>query len=226
MGMGRLQSVTSSGLLLVIGFAMVVGCDSGSAGQVAESKPRDNKKQNEGDGSLTAVPNVVDLPTQDAIKELEVQGLIAKVTSTETTVRTKNETVARQSPAGGSMIARDSTVALTVYQYIPPAKPRPTPPTEYEPVDEGDGSDVGPDIPVETMWTRPLSPIEVARMGTFERDVMRNAPYARRGYRFRRADLRDFFSQYAWYEPTSISTESAARSFSRLENQNLKLFTP
>lgn len=51
---------------------------------------------------------------------------------------------------------------------------------------------------------------------------MRNLPYARHGYRFKRGDLLDFFSQFSWYEPDTSSMSMVERRLSSTERYNVQ----
>ncbi|HWM89666.1 MAG TPA: YARHG domain-containing protein [Thermoanaerobaculia bacterium] len=53
----------------------------------------------------------------------------------------------------------------------------------------------------------------------FQLDVMRNEFYARKGYRFRRADLAEYFSQLPWYKPTTSDQVEVNRKLSHEERQ-------
>ncbi|MBQ8656816.1 MAG: YARHG domain-containing protein [Prevotella sp.] len=48
--------------------------------------------------------------------------------------------------------------------------------------------------------------------------VLRNAIYARHGYKFKSADLREFFSRYSWYQPRYDNVES---QLNRIERKNV-----
>ena len=52
---------------------------------------------------------------------------------------------------------------------------------------------------------------------------LRNAPYARHGYIFHDARLRTYFSQKAWYKPTTASQNVAEGQFSPAERANIAL---
>lgn len=54
-------------------------------------------------------------------------------------------------------------------------------------------------------FTRPLKAEDVAGRSLRELTLMRNWIYARRGNEFRRAWLRDFFTQQKWYEPNQAA---------------------
>jgi len=47
----------------------------------------------------------------------------------------------------------------------------------------------------------------------FELDVMKNEPYARHGYSFKRQDLADYFNRQPWYVPRLINKFDAEKNF-------------
>lgn len=51
--------------------------------------------------------------------------------------------------------------------------------------------------------------------------LLRNTPYAAQGYRFHRADLRDFYNNFSWYRGTVSDAADAERWFSRTERNNI-----
>lgn len=61
----------------------------------------------------------------------------------------------------------------------------------------------------------------LATLSAQELTILRNEPFARRGYRFQRAVLRDHFLQYSWYRPRTSSTSAIERTFSKTERYNI-----
>jgi hypothetical protein len=57
----------------------------------------------------------------------------------------------------------------------------------------------------------------------FQLDILRNEFYARQGYRFRRADLSEYFSQQPWYKPTTGDQVEINQRLSQKE-RNTALF--
>ena len=53
-------------------------------------------------------------------------------------------------------------------------------------------------------------------------EIMRNSIYARYGYRFKRQDLLDHFSQFSWYTPTTSDMTSAYSRMSDIEKYNIE----
>lgn len=43
---------------------------------------------------------------------------------------------------------------------------------------------------------------QIRQMSMFELDCLRNEPYAKRGYIFKRKDLKSYFSKQSWYKPS------------------------
>lgn len=54
-----------------------------------------------------------------------------------------------------------------------------------------------------------------------ELEIMRNSIYARYGYKFKREDLLDYFSQYSWYNPTTSDMGSIYNQMSDNEKYNI-----
>jgi len=53
--------------------------------------------------------------------------------------------------------------------------------------------------------------------------LMRNEPYARRGYRFKRDALRRLFSSYEWYDPWTSDMAAIERNLSSTERYNVNV---
>lgn len=54
-----------------------------------------------------------------------------------------------------------------------------------------------------------------------ELEIMRNSIYARYGYKFKREDLLDYFSQYSWYNPTTSDMGAVYNQMSDNEKYNI-----
>lgn len=54
-----------------------------------------------------------------------------------------------------------------------------------------------------TARAQQFSDQDVSKLSRFELDCLRNDPFARHGYIFKRADLRDHFSRQSWYKPST-----------------------
>jgi hypothetical protein len=65
---------------------------------------------------------------------------------------------------------------------------------------------------------RLLRPAEIADLGPATLAIARNEIFARKGRRFARADLRDYFSQFDWYRPVASEV-----TLNRIEQQNVAL---
>lgn len=68
---------------------------------------------------------------------------------------------------------------------------------------------------------RKLSYSDLSNKTTKELEIMRNSIYARYGYRFKRDDLFNHFSQYSWYNPTTSDMSTVYNSMSDIEKYNI-----
>ena len=55
-----------------------------------------------------------------------------------------------------------------------------------------------------------------------ELEIMRNSIYARYGYKFKRKDLLNHFSQYSWYNPSTSDMTSVYNQMSSIEKYNVE----
>lgn len=55
-----------------------------------------------------------------------------------------------------------------------------------------------------------------------ELEIMRNSIYARYGYKFKREDLLNYFSQYSWYNPSTSDMASVYNQMSSIEKYNVE----
>ena len=69
--------------------------------------------------------------------------------------------------------------------------------------------------------SRRLTKNEVAGMSKNELALARNAIYARHGYQFKEANLREFFSKQSWFKPTNIDIANVEMSDIEVYNVNL-----
>ena len=72
----------------------------------------------------------------------------------------------------------------------------------------------------EWLCERPATDSDLADKSPSELRIMRNYIFARHGYIFRSDDLREYFSQYDWYVPTSSNVTG---ELSQLEKDNISL---
>jgi hypothetical protein len=78
-------------------------------------------------------------------------------------------------------------------------------------------------------WTssRLIQPADLDSLSLRELELMRNEIYARHGWIFRRADLRNYFESQPWYRPRSnnayYSNQQVEAELSRLERRNLQI---
>ena len=55
-----------------------------------------------------------------------------------------------------------------------------------------------------------------------ELEIMRNSIYARYGYKFKREDLLNYFSQFSWYNPTTNDMSAIYNLMSDIEKYNIE----
>ena len=65
-----------------------------------------------------------------------------------------------------------------------------------------------------------LEASDLYKYSSSELRLLRNAIYARHGYRFKSTDLQEYFSQFSWYTP---STNDVSYSLTAIENENIML---
>jgi hypothetical protein len=110
-------------------------------------------------------------------------------------------------------------VAAAPQQFAPPpavaAAPEPEPiAAAPEPPPPAVASTQGMVFPDSSQ--RLIRPAEIANLGPATLAQARNEIYARKGFRFRRADMRSFFEQFDWYRPTTDNVR-----LTRIEQQNV-----
>ena len=80
-------------------------------------------------------------------------------------------------------------------------------------------------------WTsqRLIQPGELAGLSPGELELMRNEIYARRGWIFRRPDLRNYFQSQPWYRPRGdnayYSNRQVEAELSPIERKNIQIIT-
>lgn len=74
---------------------------------------------------------------------------------------------------------------------------------------------------IEIISVTRLTPADISSLRSSELRILRNAIYARHGYRFKSADLRDFFGRYRWYTPTKNVVSDS--ELSQTEQANIML---
>ncbi len=136
--------------------------------------------------------------------------VISQSPKKETTVRESTTVLVRVStgPEPGTASAQaapERPAVTTVY-----VTPTPAPPRVIE----------RPAPPVYSVGR--LSDSDLYGKSRSQLDVMRNLPYARHGYRFKRGDLLNFFSQFSWYEPDTSSMSTVERRLSSTERYNVQ----
>lgn len=68
---------------------------------------------------------------------------------------------------------------------------------------------------------RKLNDADLRGKSKKELEILRNMIYARHGYRFRRNDLLQYFSQFSWYRPTTTDQTIAYNEMSDIERYNI-----
>lgn len=73
----------------------------------------------------------------------------------------------------------------------------------------------------EVLSTRRLNESDLEGFTSSELAILRNAIYARHGYRFNRDDLFNYFSHFDWYHPVTSDMTAAYNSMSAVERYNI-----
>ena len=79
---------------------------------------------------------------------------------------------------------------------------------------DGDGYD-------NVLSERKLNEYDLEGKTKKELEIMRNSIFARYGYRFKRKDLLNYFSQFSWYYPSTSDMSVASSSMSEIEIYNV-----
>lgn len=66
-----------------------------------------------------------------------------------------------------------------------------------------------------------LTESDLSELSARELTVLRNEPFARRGYIFRRSDLRTIFNQFPWYVQRTRDMDAVQATFTKLEVRNV-----
>ena len=109
-------------------------------------------------------------------------------------------------------------------EVAPPAPPDQTSPPAPPPASSPQGAWGG-----RWPWTssRPIRPADLDPLSPGELELMRNEIYARRGWIFRRPDLRDYFQSQSWYRPRGdnayYSNRQVEAELSPIERRNLQI---
>lgn len=72
--------------------------------------------------------------------------------------------------------------------------------------------------PYAWLSQRYVTASDLSGLSKSELRILRNSIYARHGYKFKSADLLQYFSQYSWYVPAYSNVES---SLSKIERSNV-----
>lgn len=79
---------------------------------------------------------------------------------------------------------------------------------------DGDGYD-------NVLSERKLNDYDLEGKTKKELEIMRNSIFARYGYKFKRKDLLNYFSQFSWYYPSTSDMSVASSSMSEIEKYNV-----
>ena len=74
---------------------------------------------------------------------------------------------------------------------------------------------------VEVLSSRKLNELDLEGLSNTDLTILRNMIYARHGYRFKRDDLFQYFSQFSWYNPTTSDMEAVSTRLSNIELYNV-----
>lgn len=83
-----------------------------------------------------------------------------------------------------------------------------------------DASNNDQETSYDWLSTREAIPADLKNKSSEELRIMRNWIFARHGYIFQSPDLREYFSKYSWYEPTS---RNVTAQLNKIEKSNIEL---
>jgi len=89
---------------------------------------------------------------------------------------------------------------------------------EKTPIIEEDAVDNGS---INSLSERRLVEEDLVGKAKKELEIMRNSIYARYGYKFKREDLLDYFSQYSWYNPITNDMGAIYNKMNDIEKYNV-----
>lgn len=129
--------------------------------------------------------------------------------------------VVARSKGGGDLVA-SFTADLAPEPTRPVAPPRRADPVERRSVRESGGGGNGPrDLGASTLATVEVDDALLNALSPVELTVLRNEPFARRGYIFSRAPLRAAFANTGWYVPLTRDLRAIQRRLTRREKRNI-----
>jgi hypothetical protein len=117
--------------------------------------------------------------------------------------------------SGSGSAARRRTSVRTPRVQVPPSAPIPFAPEPASGVDTLDRL-------IGRLNSSLIDQSELSRLSGPQLRILRNAVFARRGYVFRSADLKMYFSSKPWYNPTERSMDTVSRRLSPTEQANLR----
>ena len=163
------------------------------------------------------VPDLVGMKESQARDFVSATALqVNKVTGSNDTVPAGH--VASQSPDPGTQVSPSATIRIRVstgpgssrsYSSISATSS----PIVATPAISNDATDI--------VSERRLTDSDLIGKGNWDLTLMRNAVYARHGYRFHRADLISYFRAKPWYFPTIDDQNSVHRFFTPVEKYNV-----
>ena len=183
------------------------------------------------------VPDVSGVRESQAREVIEAKGLTIDV-HTSHSVETPAGQVISQSPTKGSDAREGATVKVTIStgpeteapsrqqsandispsSVNPPSEPKPVPHTVSPNSSQDELTRLG-----DAVHGRHLFRDDLRRLSRWQLDILRNWPFARYGYQFRRADLTTFFRQFDWYAPDTGNQERVERRLTPTERYNVEL---
>jgi len=163
------------------------------------------------------VPDLVGMKESQARDFVSATALqINEVTSSNDTVPAGH--VASQSPDPGAQVSPAATIRIRVSTGPAPSRSyssmaAKSSPIVVEPAISNDATDI--------VSERRLTDSDLIGKGNWDLTLMRNAVYARHGYRFHRADLISYFRAKPWYSPTIDDQNAIHGFFTPVEKYNV-----
>jgi beta-lactam-binding protein with PASTA domain len=116
-----------------------------------------------------AVPNVVGMPSDQAVKTLQACGLKSSITFEKTATKALAGKVSKQNPAAGQKAATNSVVVLTAYLYVETVQVSVAPPVSQNPATPPPAST---SVPTPTVNPMPLEKArEIAKKAGYDLTV-------------------------------------------------------
>ena len=224
-------SSVSVAVIFIITTTFMLGCIQA---------PASNKEAQKTETPAPTLPKKteVEVPDVVGVKESQAREVIEAM-KLETDVRTSHSAtvpagqVISQSPKKETSVREGTTVVVRVSTGPEPGTAPASPSAQASSEPRSNTRIVYvPPTPETRVVERPSRPpYSVERLSEsdlygktrWELDVMRNVPYARHGYRFKRSDLRGYFGGVSWYDPDTSSMSVVERRLSSAERNNVRL---